>query len=229
MLMPNSIPMLRLMMIHNSIAMLMLMHNSIAALWDVSNYSAVMWFILSFIFMIPSNSLSLSLSLAATPCIKAISPSEGWTTGGAMTMVIGENFFDGLQVVFGSMLVWSEVGAWATHLMQHQTTLHPIPYSTYRGRLGPLMGAVRYCICSTSLFAASAMFFAAICWGSSVRGSDFLKLNELIQKAGAVLGTDQELVVGRKMLHKLLNIVDNILVLSVDSKKSLINQTICCD
>lgn len=46
----------------------------------------------------------------ATPCIKAISPSEGWTTGGAMVIIIGDNFFDGLQVVFGTMLVWSEVG-----------------------------------------------------------------------------------------------------------------------
>ncbi|KAJ1059259.1 hypothetical protein K5549_008060 [Capra hircus] len=44
----------------------------------------------------------------ATPCIKAISPSEGWTTGGAMVIIIGDNFFDGLQVVFGTMLVWSE-------------------------------------------------------------------------------------------------------------------------
>ena len=24
-------------------------------------------------------------------------------------MIVGDNFFDGLQVVFGSMLVWSEV------------------------------------------------------------------------------------------------------------------------
>ena len=47
---------------------------------------------------------------AATPCIKAISPSEGWTTGGATVIIIGDNFFDGLQVVFGTMLVWSEVG-----------------------------------------------------------------------------------------------------------------------
>jgi len=46
----------------------------------------------------------------ATPCIKAISPSEGWTSGGATVIIIGENFFDGLQVVFGTMLVWSEVG-----------------------------------------------------------------------------------------------------------------------
>lgn len=52
----------------------------------------------------------LLLFCAATPCIKAISPSEGWTTGGAMVIIIGDNFFDGLQVVFGTMLVWSEVG-----------------------------------------------------------------------------------------------------------------------
>ncbi|XP_057681319.1 transcription factor COE3-like [Corythoichthys intestinalis] len=45
----------------------------------------------------------------ACPCIKAVSPGEGWTTGGAAVILIGENFFDGLQVVFGSMLVWSEL------------------------------------------------------------------------------------------------------------------------
>ncbi|KAG7264165.1 hypothetical protein CRUP_014990 [Coryphaenoides rupestris] len=44
----------------------------------------------------------------ATPSIKAISPSEGWTTGGATVIIIGDNFFDGLQVIFGTMLVWSE-------------------------------------------------------------------------------------------------------------------------
>ncbi|AWP11591.1 putative transcription factor COE3-like [Scophthalmus maximus] len=51
----------------------------------------------------------LDPSEAATPCIKAISPSEGWTTGGATVILIGDNFFDGLQVVFGTMLVWSEL------------------------------------------------------------------------------------------------------------------------
>uniref|UniRef100_A0A8C2Y5G0 EBF transcription factor 3 n=1 Tax=Coturnix japonica TaxID=93934 RepID=A0A8C2Y5G0_COTJA len=35
------------------------------------------------------------LENAATPCIKAISPSEGWTTGGATVIIIGDNFFDG--------------------------------------------------------------------------------------------------------------------------------------
>ncbi len=51
----------------------------------------------------------LSSPPGAAPCIKAISPSEGWTTGGATVIIIGDNFFDGLQVIFGTMLVWSEV------------------------------------------------------------------------------------------------------------------------
>lgn len=59
----------------------------------------------SFFFLFP-----ICLSKTATPCIKAISPSEGWTTGGATVIIIGDNFFDGLQVIFGTMLVWSEVG-----------------------------------------------------------------------------------------------------------------------
>ena len=43
------------------------------------------------------------------PIIRAICPSEGWTSGGTNVLVIGEHFFDGLQVVFGSVIVWSEV------------------------------------------------------------------------------------------------------------------------
>ena len=53
---------------------------------------------------------ALSFGISATPCIKAICPSEGWTTGGTTVIIIGDNFFDGLQIVFGTMLVWSEVG-----------------------------------------------------------------------------------------------------------------------
>ena len=55
-------------------------------------------------------------------------------------------------------------------------------------------------------------YFAATCWGSSIRASDTKKLNKLIKKAGSVLGTalePLELVVERRMLHKLLNIMDN--------------------
>lgn len=46
--------------------------------------------------------------LAVCPTIKAICPSEGWTQGGNTVIIIGENFFDGVQVSFGSTTVWSE-------------------------------------------------------------------------------------------------------------------------
>ncbi|XP_026869056.1 transcription factor COE3a isoform X6 [Electrophorus electricus] len=65
------------------------------------------------------------LDNAATPCIKAISPSEGWTTGGATVILIGDNFFDGLQVVFGTMLVWSELIT--PHAIRVQTPPRHIP------------------------------------------------------------------------------------------------------
>uniref|UniRef100_A0A3P8SJM2 Transcription factor COE4 n=1 Tax=Amphiprion percula TaxID=161767 RepID=A0A3P8SJM2_AMPPE len=68
---------------------------------------------------------NFSVSPAATPCIKAISPSEGWTTGGATVILIGDNFFDGLQVVFGTMLVWSELIT--PHAIRVQTPPRHIP------------------------------------------------------------------------------------------------------
>jgi early B-cell factor len=61
----------------------------------------------------------------ATPCIKAISPSEGWTTGGSTVIIVGDNFFDGLQVVFGTMLVWSELVT--AHAIKVQTPPRHIP------------------------------------------------------------------------------------------------------
>ncbi len=63
--------------------------------------------------------------LAATPCIKAISPSEGWTTGGSTVIIVGDNFFDGLQVVFGTMIVWSELVT--PHAIRVQTPPRHIP------------------------------------------------------------------------------------------------------
>ncbi|KAM8938604.1 transcription factor COE3-like isoform 2-T2 [Pelodytes ibericus] len=73
----------------------------------------------------PSEGVPPSLHEAATPCIKAISPSEGWTTGGATVILIGDNFFDGLQVVFGTMLVWSELIT--PHAIRVQTPPRHIP------------------------------------------------------------------------------------------------------
>ncbi|XP_015789518.1 transcription factor collier [Tetranychus urticae] len=46
---------------------------------------------------------------SATPSIKSIFPSEGWTNGGSQVVIIGDNFFEGLQAVFGTTLVWTEL------------------------------------------------------------------------------------------------------------------------
>ncbi|XP_021352897.1 transcription factor collier-like isoform X6 [Mizuhopecten yessoensis] len=64
-------------------------------------------------------------AILTTPCIKAICPSEGWTTGGTTVIIIGDNFFDGLQVVFGTMLVWSELIT--SHAIRVQTPPRHIP------------------------------------------------------------------------------------------------------
>lgn len=44
-----------------------------------------------------------------TPVIKAVSPTDGWVQGGQTVIIIGEHFFDGLQVYFGTTPVWSEL------------------------------------------------------------------------------------------------------------------------
>merc|ERR1719412_3098623 len=59
------------------------------------------------------------------PQIKAISPSEGWTSGGQTVVIIGENFFDGLQVIFGTIPVWSELIT--SHAIRVQTPPRHIP------------------------------------------------------------------------------------------------------
>ena len=74
---------------------------------------------LSFLFLFLSLSLSLSISLSlclslslilsGKPCILSAYPSEGWTTGGTRVTVIGLNFFEGLDVVFATVPVPSEV------------------------------------------------------------------------------------------------------------------------
>jgi early B-cell factor len=47
--------------------------------------------------------------VSGAPTIKTICPSEGSTTGGTTVVIVGDNFFEGLQVVFGTMLIWGEV------------------------------------------------------------------------------------------------------------------------
>uniref|UniRef100_A0A158R556 IPT/TIG domain-containing protein n=1 Tax=Syphacia muris TaxID=451379 RepID=A0A158R556_9BILA len=58
----------------------------------------------------PTEDISDSSDIAASssPIIKAIFPNEGWTQGGTPVMIIGENFFEGLQVSFGPTTLWNE-------------------------------------------------------------------------------------------------------------------------
>lgn len=53
--------------------------------------------------------------------LPACTPSEGWTKGGDSVIIIGDNFFDGLQVIFGTMLVWSEL------ITSHAIRVHTPP------------------------------------------------------------------------------------------------------
>ena len=55
---------------------------------------------------------------------------------------------------------------------------------------------------------ASAIFFAAVCWGSSIRASDTKRLDKIIKKAGSVLGRrleSFETVVERRTPNKLFH------------------------
>jgi early B-cell factor len=56
----------------------------------------------------PNGSVGGSAALA-TPSIKAICPNEGPANGGTTVVIIGDNFFEGLQVNFGSLLIWGEL------------------------------------------------------------------------------------------------------------------------
>ena len=72
---------------------------------------------------------------------------------------------------------------------------------------------------------ASALFFAAVCWGGSIRAGDTSRINKLIRKARSVIGIklDPLAVVERRTLNRLLSIMDNPthpLHLQLDSQRS---------
>ena len=48
-------------------------------------------------------------SHSTSPSIKAISPSEGWVSGGSSVIIVGDGFFEGVEVIFGNSLVYAEV------------------------------------------------------------------------------------------------------------------------
>ncbi|KAL3063508.1 hypothetical protein OYC64_003138 [Pagothenia borchgrevinki] len=73
---------------------------------------------------------------------------------------------------------------------------------------------------------ASALFFAAVCWGGSIRDGDTSRINKLIRKAGSVIAIKLdpfEAVLERRTLNRLLSIMDNPthpLHLQLDSQRS---------
>jgi len=74
--------------------------------FDEKKTPAFVWFS----FVIETKTISsLSESLIPTPVIKHIQPNEGWVVGGQVVLILGENFFDGLQVMFNTLVVYSEV------------------------------------------------------------------------------------------------------------------------
>ena len=59
------------------------------------------------------------------PKILAISPSEGWTMGGQTIVIIGDHFRHGLQVIFGSIPVFSQLIT--THAIRVESPPRPSP------------------------------------------------------------------------------------------------------
>ena len=48
--------------------------------------------------------------LLGKPYIIAVYPHEGWTTGGSRVCIVGMNFYEGVEVVFGTLAASAEVG-----------------------------------------------------------------------------------------------------------------------
>ncbi len=53
--------------------------------------------------------MTSSLVCAGKPYIISVHPHEGWTTGGSSVCIIGMNFYEGTEVVFGTLPAASEV------------------------------------------------------------------------------------------------------------------------
>ena len=63
---------------------------------------------------------------ATHPIIKAVSPSEGWVTGGSSVVIVGDGFFEGVQVIFGNSIVYAEVMIYFGSYLE----FHDSPFST---------------------------------------------------------------------------------------------------
>src|SRR4029434_9181888 len=60
---------------------------------------------------------------------------------------------------------------------------------------------------------ASVLFYAVVCWGGSIKKRDAGRLDRLVRRAGAVVGTELDsltTVADRRTLSSLLTILDNV-------------------
>ena len=53
--------------------------------------------------------VQLVVSAAGKPYITSVYPTEGWTSGGTRVCIVGMNFFEGIEVVFGTLQASAEV------------------------------------------------------------------------------------------------------------------------
>jgi hypothetical protein len=51
----------------------------------------------------------LTSSAVGKPYIIAVHPPEGWITGGTKVCIVGMNFYEGVEVVFGTLPATAEV------------------------------------------------------------------------------------------------------------------------
>ncbi|XP_076606376.1 uncharacterized protein LOC143332617 [Chaetodon auriga] len=59
---------------------------------------------------------------------------------------------------------------------------------------------------------ASALFYAAVCWGGSIKKRDVTRLDKLVRRVGSVVGTEIDRLISvaeRRALSRLLSIMDN--------------------
>jgi len=81
------------------------------------------------------------------PKIHAISPSEGWTMGGQTIIIVGDNFYQGLQVIFGSIPVISQFITSHAIRVQSPPGLSPGPV-----QLTLALGQHHYCLETPATF-----------------------------------------------------------------------------
>ncbi|XP_062844747.1 zinc finger protein 420-like, partial [Trichomycterus rosablanca] len=89
--------------------------------------------------------------------------------------------------------MYKYLGVWLDNRLDWRANTEAV-YRKGMSRLYFLRKLMSFNVCNKMLtifyqsVVAGALFFAAVCWGSSLRAGDVKKLNKLIRKAGSVLG-----------------------------------------